>query len=83
MVDDKSVRWRCRRGLKELDVLLARFLERGYASLDAQGRAAFVLLLDQKDPDLLAWLTGREQPAEPVFAALITRMRPFLVSPAS
>jgi len=81
MVDDKSVRWRCRRGMKELDVLLERFLERGYASLDKQERGVFARLLDQKDPDLLIWLTGREQPPNPVFAALISRMQSF-ISPA-
>jgi antitoxin CptB len=83
MLDDKSVRWRCRRGMKELDVLLERFLDRGYASLDEQERDAFVRLLDQIDPDLLSWLTGREPPANPVLAALIERMLPFIVSSAS
>lgn len=82
MVDDKSVRWRCRRGMKELDVLLERFLERGYANLDERERDMFARLLDQKDPDLLAWLTGQEQPVNPALAALIERMQPFLSSSA-
>lgn len=80
MVDDKSVRWRCRRGMKEMDVLLERFLDRGYAKLDEHECDVFARLLDQKDPDLLDLLTGRAQTSNPEFSALIERMRPFLSS---
>ncbi|HTT07791.1 MAG TPA: succinate dehydrogenase assembly factor 2 [Gammaproteobacteria bacterium] len=82
MIDDKSVRWRCRRGMKELDVLLGRFLERGYAQLDERERGVFVRLLDQKDPDLMDWLTGRDRPADLAFDALIGRMQSFISSSA-
>ncbi len=47
------VRWRCRRGLLELDIVLGRFIERHYAGLDDAGLVAFDALLDM--PDTLLW----------------------------
>ncbi len=57
------VRWRCRRGLLELDLLLGRFVERHYANLTAAERALFAQLLQTPDPTLLAYLQGQEDPS--------------------
>ncbi len=66
-----QLRWRCRRGMKELDVLLARWLERRWPEADADRRLAFQWLLEQPDPDLADWLIGGSRPADPVRAALL------------
>ena len=63
MGDVDRVRWRCRRGLLELDLLLASFLERCYDGLDAEGRRLFAELLEQPDNDLLDLALGRREPA--------------------
>jgi len=55
------VRWRCRRGLLELDLILARFLERHYAGLDLGQRQAFDRLLEAPDNDLLDLAMGRAE----------------------
>jgi antitoxin CptB len=68
------LRWRCRRGMKELDVLLGRFFDARYRDLDAAGRAAFERLLDADDPSLYRWLTGRERAPDPAVRALLARM---------
>jgi antitoxin CptB len=65
------LRWRCRRGMKELDVLLARWLERHWPGADAERRRAFAWLLEQPDPDLADWLIGGARPADPAHAALL------------
>lgn len=65
------LRWRCRRGMKELDVLLVRWLERRYVAVDDPTRAVFERLLELPDPDLNAWFLGRARPADPDFAALV------------
>ena len=57
------VRWRCRRGLLELDLVLKAFLEKGYARLGPDGQAAFLELLEQPDNDLLDLAMGRREPA--------------------
>ena len=65
------LRWRCRRGMKELDVLLVRWLERRHGAADAAARETFERLLELPDPDLNAWFLGRARPEDPAFAALV------------
>ena len=55
--------WRCRRGTKELDVLLERFVQRHYVSASAEQRRAFEHLLSLPDPDLADYLFGYAEPA--------------------
>ena len=64
MGDLNRIRWRCRRGLLELDLILAGFLERHLARLDAQQLRALDALLDAPDNDLLDWALGRCEPAD-------------------
>ena len=59
------LRWRCRRGLLELDLILQRFLERDFERLDDGQRDLFNELLDFPDPELLDWALGRSEPADP------------------
>ncbi len=47
-----------------MDILLQRFLERGYDSMDDAERQAFERLLDLPDQDILAWLTDEREPAD-------------------
>jgi antitoxin CptB len=58
----RRLRWQCRRGLLELDLLFARFLEQQYLSLSATEQVAFQRLLEQPDQTLLAWLQGQQVP---------------------
>ena len=51
--------WRCRRGLLELDIVLGRFIEQGYLSLDEAQQAAFDALLDMPDNELWDMIAGR------------------------
>ena len=62
MAELDRIRWRCRRGLLELDVVLARFLERGYARLTPTERDVFKGLLERSDNELWDLLSGREDP---------------------
>ncbi|MCU0977081.1 MAG: succinate dehydrogenase assembly factor 2 [Steroidobacteraceae bacterium] len=54
------LRWRCRRGMKELDLLLVRWLDRRYPAAGPAERAAFARLLEAQDPQLVAWLLKGE-----------------------
>jgi antitoxin CptB len=58
----RRLRWQCRRGVLELDLLLGRFLEERYELLDPVEQAAFRELLAQPDPILFAWIQGQNQP---------------------
>jgi antitoxin CptB len=65
------LRWRCRRGMKELDVLLGRWLEHRWPEADESRRRAFQWLLEQPDPDLADWLIRGGRPTDEVHAALV------------
>lgn len=77
MSDIKRVRWLCRRGMKELDVLLDRFVRAEYDTLDEAEHRELLALLDREDPDLWALLMGRLAADNPTQTALLTRMREF------
>jgi antitoxin CptB len=69
------IRWRCRRGLLELDVVLARFLERRFAQLTSAERDVFKGLLERSDNELWDLISGRvELPPGPV-AGLVGLLR--------
>jgi antitoxin CptB len=61
----RRLRWQCRRGMLELDHLLARFLELGYAGLSPHQRQTFVRLLAEQDQRLSDWLFSRADPPDP------------------
>jgi antitoxin CptB len=70
------LRWLCRRGMRELDVLLSGFLEQRYPELDESQKADFAALLELQDPEIWAYLLGRAEP-EPAYAAIIRQIRDF------
>jgi succinate dehydrogenase flavin-adding protein (antitoxin of CptAB toxin-antitoxin module) len=57
--------------MKELDVLLARWIEVEWPGAAEERRTAFAWLLEQPDPDLADWLIGGARPPDAVHAALI------------
>jgi antitoxin CptB len=69
------LRWRCRRGTRELDRLLTWYLEERYAQTDAQSRIAFAALLDAQDPDLWDWIMGHGVSDQPAFQHIIDSIR--------
>ncbi len=75
MSDLNRIRWHCRRGLLELDLILAQFMDRHYEGLDSDGRALFRELLEQSDNDLLDWALGRAAPAEPRYQRVVELLR--------
>lgn len=55
------LRYSCRRGMLELDALLARFISSSqFAQLTAGQIKNFDRLLDETDPQLLSWFMGQE-----------------------
>lgn len=69
------LRWKCRRGMLELDLLLRDFLDHGYAQLDDDATQRFDALLDYPDAVLLEWMMGRMQPADKDVAKLVEQIR--------
>ena len=61
--------WRCRRGMKELDFLLLRYLRRHDLAASDE-RAAFIEFLELPDPDIARYLLAGDVPEDPRHAAL-------------
>jgi len=72
-----KLRWRCRRGMGELDSLLLRFLDRGYADLNETQRAVLDELLEQEDDQLWAWFLGRAPASTPELQGMIRHILQF------
>lgn len=71
----RRLRWRCRRGTRELDALLGGWLEAHSASMDEAQFVAFGALLDQQDPELWDWLMGHAEPAREDWQAIVADIR--------
>jgi antitoxin CptB len=69
------LRWRCRRGMKELDVVLEGYLASRYPDAPPSEQAAFERLLELSDPELLYRLMGRDSPADEIEARVIEALR--------
>ena len=69
------IRWHCRRGLLELDIILARFLDGPYASLTPGERDIFSGLLELADNDLWDMIAGRSTAPDPGQEALLEKLR--------
>ena len=70
----KRLRWRCRRGMRELDVLMTRYLDNGWPQASEAERKVFLRLLHCEDDKLWQWFMGREQPDDREFDALVQRI---------
>ena len=66
------LKWACRRGMLELDVLLMPFVDEAFDSLDYEQQEIFERLLTSDDPDLFAWFMGHQQCQDPELAGMVS-----------
>lgn len=77
-----KLRWRCRRGMRELDALLLAFVDQASAAFTEDELARFEEILALPDPVLHAYLLGRSDPPDAATAELIERIRAAVRAPA-
>ena len=70
-------KWASRRGLLELDLLLAPFVNEAFLQLDTVLRQNYRELLFQDDQDLMEWIMGRSAITEDRFVPVIEEIRRF------
>ena len=68
-------RWRCRRGMKELDVLLERFAACALHRLDDRELDALERLLGEPDQDVHAWLVSAAGSPPPEMRRIVALVR--------
>jgi antitoxin CptB len=71
LMSKPKLRWACRRGMLELDILLAPFVEDGYDALSLEQKQVFEQLLACDDPDLFAWFMGHGRAANPAIQQMV------------
>ena len=74
-VELKRLKWRCRRGMLENDVVLEKFLSRYATELAGARLEAFQRLLDYADNDLWDLVSGRKQARDPDLADVVQLLR--------
>jgi len=70
----RRLRWRARRGMRELDVLFTRYLDRAWADESEQQRGVFLRLLDCEDDRLWRWFMGYEEVPDDELRAFVQRI---------
>ncbi len=70
-----QLRWACRRGLLELDLLLKSYMDQVYEQLTDQEKRKFLTMLDMQDQEMLEMLMGKTNPNDKELAELLTRIR--------
>lgn len=74
-IEKKRVRWRSRRGLLELDLVLTRFLATRFDALTPAEFAAYVRLLELPDTDFLDLVNGKADTEDAELAPLVAMLR--------
>ena len=74
MSEKSKLLWRCRRGVKELDVLFTRFLESSYDNLADEEKQAFNRLLEIEDPVILGFMLYGDKPDDPAVSCIVEKI---------
>lgn len=74
-LDESRLRWQCRRGMLELDLMLESFVEKRYADLPMKTKKAFHQLLNCQDQILLDYLMGQDVPTDKDVADVAKQVR--------
>ena len=74
MSDESKLRWQCRRGMRELDILLERYLQQHYQEATEKEKAAFRQLLTLSDPALADYLLRGEPHDDSLISSVIARI---------
>ena len=69
---ERKLRWRSRRGMLELDLLLVPFVEEVYPFLTNGLKQSYAKLLEEDDPDLQEWFSKRKVPEDAGLAEIVS-----------
>jgi antitoxin CptB len=71
----RRLRWKSRRGMRELDQLLGRYLDREWRESSEVERGVFLRLLESEDDKLWHWFMGHETSDDVEIQILVERIR--------
>jgi antitoxin CptB len=70
-----KLRWRCRRGTLELDLMLLRYLENRYLAAELSEQQTFLRMLELEDTELMRYLMGEQLPNDESLKNLVLAIR--------
>jgi antitoxin CptB len=77
-IERKRLKFRSwHRGTREMDLLLGRFADQRIDAFDAEAIRVYAALLEESDPDIYNWVTGREECPSGVLRPLIAALAEF------
>ena len=74
-IEMNRLRWRCRRGRLENELVLERFLHAHGAQLEGEQLRAFENLLECSDDELWGLVSGRSECGDPALGEVVKLMR--------
>ncbi len=77
------LRWACRRGMLELDLILAAFFEAEFTRLTLVEQSHFEALLGEQDQDLYAWILNFQPCLDARYHAILLMIRHYVQYPAT
>jgi antitoxin CptB len=77
-IERKRLKFRSwHRGTREMDLLLGRFADQRIDAFDAEAIRVYAALLEESDPDIYHWVTGREECPSGVLRPLVAALAEF------
>lgn len=73
-----KLRWHCRRGMRELDILFLHYLDEHYAKASGDEQLAFETLIDTADPIITDYIFNRQTPPTTEITQVIMVMQGYL-----
>lgn len=70
----RRLAWQCRRGIKEVEVVLVPFFEQHFLNLSRDDQQRFERLLQEQDVDMFEWFTKRTLPEQPDLARIVKKV---------
>jgi antitoxin CptB len=74
-MDAAKLKWRCRRGIREFDILFNRFLDNDYPGLTEEQQGWFHQLVEEQDPIIMDWLFKRSEPQDAGLKWIIEKLQ--------
>jgi antitoxin CptB len=75
LMDKNRLFWASRRGMLELDLILAPFVENIYPTIEEEDQRLYEKLLEEQDQDLFAWFLKRQDPDDPDLLKIVKIIR--------
>ena len=69
-----QLKWRCRRGIKEVELVLIPYFDTYFHQLSTNGKKYFTEILQEDDVVLFEWVTQRAEPKDPQMVKLVQAM---------